>query len=70
MWQLQYLRALEIGAEFVAQAERERLLRSVPRRGERPESAGPVRRAIALGARSVGRAATSVAGWAEPCPTC
>jgi hypothetical protein len=65
MWQLQYLRALEIGASLVAEADRARLVRSATRATE-TDRVSLFRRMIALGARSVERAATSVAAWADP----
>jgi hypothetical protein len=65
MWQLQYLRALEIGASLVAEADRERLVRSAAR-SPRGDRVSVVRRGIAVGARSIERAATSVAAWADP----
>jgi hypothetical protein len=65
MWQLQYLRALEIGTTLVAEADRDRLVRSAVRRDDR-RGVGLMRRAIAFGARSVERTATSVACWADP----
>ncbi len=65
MWQLQYLRALEIGTSLVAEADRERLVRSAERRHD-AGGVNAVRRAIAFGARSVGRTASSVACWADP----
>jgi hypothetical protein len=65
MWQLQYLRALEIGATFVAEADHERLVRAAVR-ARKENAIGRTRRVIALGARSVERMATSVAAWADP----
>jgi hypothetical protein len=65
MWQLQYLRALEIGAAFMAEADRERLVRAATR-ARSEKTIGPTRRVIASGARSVERMATTVATWADP----
>ncbi|HEY3524142.1 MAG TPA: hypothetical protein VGK63_10575 [Candidatus Limnocylindrales bacterium] len=64
MWQLQYLRALEIGAELVAESERDRLARAVHATDR--ETPGRVRRGIARIAHWVGDAAQSVECWAEP----
>ncbi len=65
MWQLQYLRALDLAADLLAEADRERLVREA-RQSERP--VGVVRRGIAAGARSVERVAVTVACWADPRP--
>jgi hypothetical protein len=64
MWQLQYLRALEIGSELVAQAERDRLARAA--RDTDRESPSRMRRGVARIARWVGEAAATVECWAEP----
>jgi hypothetical protein len=64
VWQLQYLRAREIAADRLAEADRDRLARAA-RIGP---SLGPTRRVIATGARLVERTATSVAAWADPRP--
>jgi hypothetical protein len=61
MWQLQYLRAVQIGAELVAEADRARLARDV-----RSHRRSRVRRVIGSGARGVSRAATSVASRVDP----
>jgi|SwirhisoilCB3_FD_contig_61_2824940_length_450_multi_7_in_0_out_0_1 hypothetical protein len=56
MWQVQYLRALDVAAERVAEADRERLAHSASRR---PAGHGTslARRAISLGTRSIRRGA-------------
>ena len=66
MWQLQYLRALELGAEWMAEADRERLARLAQRPA--PTTVGLPRRALAASARAIGRTAISVAAWADPRP--
>jgi hypothetical protein len=63
MWQLQYLRALEIGSELIIEAERDRLARAARERGETP---GRARRGVARLARWIGSAAETVECWAEP----
>ncbi|HEU4671834.1 MAG TPA: hypothetical protein VFS32_02940 [Candidatus Limnocylindrales bacterium] len=64
MWQLQYLRALEIGAQLVAESERNRLAGAA--RAAEHESPGALRRGIARLARLVADAAETVECWASP----
>jgi hypothetical protein len=67
VWQIQYLRALDLGAELLAEADRERLARAAGRGVARPGR--PIaRRVIGATARAVERTATSVACWAEARP--
>jgi hypothetical protein len=65
MWQWQYLRALEVASELTEEADHDRLARSAARR-PRPDRVAPLRRVIAAGARSVGRAASTIECWADP----
>ncbi len=64
MWQLQYMLALQVGAERIGESERDRLGRAA--RTAANGGPGRARRAIARVARRIADAARTVEGWAEP----
>lgn len=67
MWQIHYLRARDLEAHLLAEADHERLARTARSTAGRRPTPG-ARRAIAVAARAVERTATSIAAWAEARP--